>query len=131
MSRSLASQDIQRLEQLKKRFVNWRRTRKAKTAIPSRLWNSAAKMAMHCGLSRTAKALGLNYYDLKKRIDACAAALSSSATFIELSPAVVGSMPEYIIECEDENGAKMRIQIKGANAPDLNAIAATFWRGGR
>jgi hypothetical protein len=76
MSRSVSSQDIQQLEQLKKRFINWRRTRKAKTPIPRRLWNSAAKMAMQCGLSRTAKALRLNYYDLKKRIDACATAIT-------------------------------------------------------
>lgn len=86
---------------------------------------------MHYGLSRTAKSLGLNYYDLKKRIAACAIAPSSAPAFIELSPAVVGSTPEYIIECDNQNGARMRIQIKGANAPDLNALAATFWRGGR
>jgi hypothetical protein len=75
--------------------------------------------------------LGLNYYDLKKRIDACAIAPSSAPTFIELSPAVVESTPECIIECENQNGDKMRIQINGWNAPDLNAIAAAFWRGGR
>jgi hypothetical protein len=131
MSRSVSSQDIQQLEHLKKRFVNWRRTRKAKTPIPTRLWNSAAKMAMQYGLSRTAKALGLNYYDLKKRIDACAITPSSAPAFIELGSAVVGCTPECIIECENQNGAKMRIQIKGTNAPDLNAIAAAFWRSGR
>lgn len=131
MSRFVCGQDIQQLGQLKKRFVNWRRTRKVKTAIPSRLWNSAAKIAMQCGLSRTAKALGLNYYDLKKRIDSFAITPSSAPAFIELSTAVVGATPECIIECENKDGAKMRVQIKGANMPDLNAIAAAFWRSGR
>jgi hypothetical protein len=131
MPRSLSSQDIQQLEQLKKRFTNWRRTRKTKTPIPRRLWNSAAKIAMQSGLSRTAKALRLNYYDLKKRIDVYAIAPSSAPAFIELSAAAIGTTPECIIECENKNGAKMRIQIKGVNAPDLNAIAAEFWRSGR
>jgi hypothetical protein len=131
MSRSVSSQDIQQLEQLKKRFINWRRTRKAKTPIPRRLWNPAAKMAMQCGLSRTAKALRLNYYDLKKRIDACATAPSSAPAFIELSPAAIGATPECIIECEKTGGCKMRIQIKSMTAPDLNAITTAFWRSGR
>jgi hypothetical protein len=86
---------------------------------------------MHCGLSRTAKVLGLNYYDLKKRIDACATALSSAPAVIELSPAVVGSTSECIIESENKNGDKMRIQIKGPNGPDLNAIGTAFWRSER
>jgi hypothetical protein len=128
MPRSVSSQEIQQLEQLRKRFIKWRRTRKAKTPIPGRLWNSAVKMAMHYGLSRTAKALRLNYYDLKKKIESRAIAPSSAPAFIELSPVAIGSTPECIIECENKNGATMRIHCKGANAPDLNALAAAFWR---
>jgi len=132
MSRFASGQDIQQLEQIKKRFINWRRTRKAKNPIPKRLWNSAAKIAMQCGLSRTAKALRLNYYDLKKRIDVRINAQSPLApAFIELSPAAAGSTSECFIECENKNGSKMRIQIKGMNAPDLNAISAAFWRSER
>jgi hypothetical protein len=131
MPRSASSQDIQQLEQLKKRFANWRYTRKSKTAIPDRLWNSAVKIAGQCGLCRTAKALRLNYYDLKKRIDAYADASSSSAAFIEWSPSPTGSVQECAIEYEKQNGEKMRIHMKGPNGVDLTALSNAFLRNER
>ncbi len=57
-----------RLEGVRRRFERWRRTRKVRSRIPEPLWASAVKMAGTYGIHRTAKALRLNYYALKKRV---------------------------------------------------------------
>jgi hypothetical protein len=89
--------------------------------------------------------LGLDYYSLKKRVEAAGLAGESAeggagrvagrapaAGFIELAtPASAGlpstSVPECILELEDPRGAKMRIHLKGTSAPDLAALSRSFW----
>ena len=85
-------------------------------------------MAGQCGLNKTAKALHLDYYDLKKRLEDAANRNESTPSFIELSPFRSSPSPECIIELEARNGAKMKIHLKGVATPDLNALASTFWR---
>jgi hypothetical protein len=119
------------IDHLRKRFDAWRKYRKPRTRIPKRLWESAVQVAGECGLNRTAKTLHLDYYALKKRLDACSAGRGPAPSFIELSPAATGSTPECVIELENRNGAKMRIHIKGMGTPDLNALSSAFWRGKR
>jgi hypothetical protein len=116
------------IERLRKHFENWRKHRKPRARIPIRLWNAAVQVARECGLNRTAKALHLDYYTLKTKLEASAGIQKSGPAFIELNPAATGATPEYIIECENQNGAKMRIYIKGMEAPDLNALSSAFWR---
>jgi len=57
-----------RLEGVRRRFEQWRATRKAHARIPDSLWASAAVMADRYGISRTAQALGVNYEALKKHL---------------------------------------------------------------
>ena len=52
------------------RFEVWRRTRKVGTRIPKQLWSLAVKLVDGHGLNRTASVLGLDYYSLKKRVEA-------------------------------------------------------------
>ena len=98
------------IDHLRKRLDAWRKSHRPRARIPGRLWNSAVRVAGHCGLNRTAKELRLDYYDLKKRLDANAASLNQGKipSFVELSPVVSGQAPECIIECENRRGAKMR-----------------------
>jgi hypothetical protein len=116
------------IDHLRKRLDAWRKSHRPRSRIPGRLWNSAIKVAGQCGLNRTAKALHLDYYDLKKRLDAASIRQEPIPSFIELSPATSSPSPECIIELEARNGAKMRIHLKGITAPDLNTLSSTFWR---
>ncbi|MCL2649331.1 MAG: hypothetical protein FWD61_20440, partial [Phycisphaerales bacterium] len=84
------------------------------------------------GLHRTARALGLDYNSLKKRIeqqsDVVAKAKLSGVRFVEL-PGVgmsAGSC-ECSVEWEDTAGSKMRIHLRGMAAPDLAALSRSFW----
>jgi hypothetical protein len=119
------------IDRLRKRLDVWRKTHRPRSRIPGRLWNAAVHIAGACGLNKTAKALHLDYYDLKKRLDADSIGRGPLPSFIELSPAASGPTPECIIELETRNGAKMRVHIKGMGVPDLNTLSSTFWRNKR
>jgi hypothetical protein len=82
-------------------------------------------MAAKYGLNRTARALKLDYYSLKKRVDRADRPASSSA-FVELPSSPLVSN-ECVIEWEDAAGARMRVHVKGQNLPDVLALSRSFW----
>ena len=112
------------LSRLEQRFAAWREERVAGQRIPESLWDSAVKMAMEHGVSRTASLLKLDYYSLKKRAEDASTSSTSSA-FVELPP-VPPSMTS-VIEWEDVAGARMRVQLTGQSPPDLLALSRSFW----
>ena len=122
-----------RLEATRRRFERWRRSRKIGSRIPAALWAAAVKQAKAYGVHPTAKALGVDYYSLKKRLEeklgarSRRAAPANGAKFVELSAAVRTGIPECIIELEDIEGAKMRIQVKGIEAGDLATLSRSLW----
>ena len=101
------------------------------------------KMAGVYGLHRTARALRLDYYALKKRVNqeevakdgvamrpaararAAGARAAVAPPFLELVPALVAG--ECVMEWESAAGAKMRVHLKGVASPDLAALGRSFW----
>ena len=118
-----------RLEGLRQRFDRWRRTREGRSRIPETLWTAAAKAAGKYGLNPTAQALRLDYHALKKRVEAVGNLPDGGAvtTFVELARPASGGSRECILELEDPGGAKMRVHLKGVDAPDLAALSRSFW----
>ncbi len=111
------------------RFDAWRRVRKVRTRIPGQLWNLAVKLAVAHGLNRTASVLKLDYYSLKRRVEARSATASSAPpAFVELSPPSV-TTAECVVEFEDGAGASMRIHLSGCEMPDLVTLGRSFWSG--
>ncbi len=114
-----------RLEVLRRRFERYRRARKGRSPIPKGLWAAAAEAASGLGISCTAKALRLNYYDLKKRIegdglDALVGSKPVASQFIEiLGPAAharpTSAMPalhpaggcDCTVELQDVGGGRL------------------------
>ncbi len=98
--------------------------------IPQRLWTLAVKLADAHGLNRTASALRLDYYALKRRVASTSAqAGSATPAFVELSPPAVAAPLECVIEFEDHSGATMRIHLRSCEVPDLVALGRSFWSG--
>jgi hypothetical protein len=112
----------------RRRFDEFRRRHRPRAPVSKELWSLAVDLAREHGLKRTARALGLDYYSLKKRVDA-AGDPGNKPEFIELLPAGFPPGPECTIELEDAAGAKMRIHLKGADLPDLADMARVFRRG--
>ena len=105
----------------------WRRLGRPGAWIPEDLWREAAALARTYGIHRTARALRLNYYSLKKRLTARAGPGRPVPQFVELLP---GGMPgprsECLIEVEEASGAKLRIHLPGSNLPDVAALLSGF-----
>ena len=112
----------------RRRFDEFRRRHRPRAPLSKDLWSLAVDLAKELGLNRTARALGLDYYSLKKRVDS-AGDPGNKPEFLELLPGGFPPGPECIIELEDAAGAKMRIHLKGAELPDLADMARVFQRG--
>jgi len=121
-----------RLEATRRRFEQWRCTHQIRRRIPDSLWALAVKMAGAYGVAQTAKALRVDYYSLKERIQKETSSpakpeRSPVATFFELAAPGRSVACECLLELEDWAGAKMRVHLKGVEAPDLAALSRSFW----
>ena len=115
------------LAQGRRRFQAWRERRQGGRRIPQPLWALAVRLVSQHGISRTATALGLDYYSLKKQVEATAQEPPSpSPAFVELpAPLVVGK--QALFELDNGAGATMRVQLLGYDAADVEALARRFW----
>ncbi len=69
------------------------------------------------GVNKTARALGLDYYELKRRLDsgpgAPAAKEGAIGRFVEVVAAAPALNGECVVEVESAGGTKMRVHLKG------------------
>jgi hypothetical protein len=120
------------IERILDRLEDWRRTRPKRSPIPNSIWQAATLLAAEHGVHRVAKALRLNYPDLKRRAQTVApAALPakiSAPTFIELAcgPSLVPASAPCVVELENAAGVKMKISLPQAGGVDLAALVAAF-----
>ena len=112
------------------KFTEWRSKRASRTErIPPALWKAATRCAGRFGIHPTARALGLDYAALKRRMAPVAKpARTVASPFVELVPSVRSSSPECVVELENRAGAKLRIEFRGAAIPALIALARRFAR---
>jgi hypothetical protein len=136
-----------RLKRIQRGLEHWRQTRRGRVRTPEGLWGLAVQAAGTYGLNRTARTLGLDYYSLKKRVEAAArltdrhaasrgSEVPAAATFVEVAPLAgaaelvpprSGGVPECLLEFERSGGAKLRVHLKGVAVPDLAALSRSFW----
>lgn len=105
------------VERVRQRFERWRRTRKKRSPIPERLWQAAVQVARSYGVNKTARAFGLDYYGLKKRVDSGSGvtveekgAIGSFVEWVAAGSAVDG---ECVVEVESAGGTKLRVHLRG------------------
>ena len=121
------------MRRIYRRFERWRSSHQTRLPIPPALWASAAAAAREHGVFRTAKILRLEYAKLKRLSESAVPVprrAASPAEFLELVAPQVASagsgLTECVIELEGPRG-KMRIQWKGAAAPDLAGLSRGLW----
>ncbi len=111
-----------------RRFAQWREHRTTR-ATPEPLWSLATRLGAEHGVSRTARALGVHFTELKKRVEASRQSSSEKTAppaFVEVLTAPPRCPAECVVELEDGSGAKMRIQVSGGSLPDLAALSRLF-----
>ncbi len=120
-----------KLVQGRKCFEQWRNQQTRRARLPKHLWSLATELAREFGLSRTACTLRLSYNCLKKHLETSVSGHASRAAyqaqFVELRPAQAHPATEYAIECENIQGAKMRIQLKGQDLEGLTRLCCELW----
>ena len=113
------------LAQARSQFLAWR-ARRVGGRIPQSLWTLAVRLVARHGVSRTATALGLDYYSLKRRAAAADPPKASRPAFVELpAPVVVGKQCRF--ELDNGAGATLRVQLVGYDTADVEALARHFW----
>lgn len=118
------------LEEIRKQFETWRKTRRKYRPIPRDLWRQAAALTAYYPISTVSKALRLNCTDLKRHAqEAEAAAPSGAATgpaFVELdvSGAISG---QCMVEMENRAGARLTMYCAGNTWGNLVELARVFW----
>ncbi len=122
-----------RLKKIRMRFERWRKTKKGHRRIPDPLWRAAVGLAAHYSVDQISRTLRLNHTDLSKRVEAARGARGprgfSRPTFVEVGFPASARTADCVIELENSSGAKMRIELKGANAADIAALARGLLRG--
>ena len=112
-----------------RRFEKWRSMRTTHR-IPAELWSVAAELGGEYGLSRTARVLRIDYYALKKRIDACSSdreeAVAAPAFVEILTTPGSSDLSGCQVEFEGPSGRKMRIQVQSACTPMLAELTRLF-----
>jgi hypothetical protein len=121
------------LHPLAQRLKAWRATRTAGQRIPDELWRAAADLARVHGLSRTATALRLSYYDLQRRLSGVRGQSQRGVpapTFVELaalaSPAGPGEGDT--LELVRASGARLTLRLRNASPRDLLPMVQLFLR---
>jgi hypothetical protein len=115
------------LAQARRRFEAWRARRQGGERIPPALWRLAVRLVRGHGVSRTAMALRVDYYSLKKQVEASAQeALPDKPAFIELSaPAMIGKQCQF--ELDNDAGARLRLHLVGYEANEIETLARALW----
>ena len=117
------------IEQLQRRFDEFRSTQPHRTRLPETLWQAAVELARVHGLHPVAQPLRLDYMGLKKRL--CEVPVvrkkATGPAFVELISAHPATVADCVIEFESSIGGKMRIQWKGSAAPDWASLFRA-WR---
>ena len=113
------------LKRIRGELNEWRGQRRAGQRIPEELWGAAARAARRHGLNRVSRALGLDYYHLKKR----SRADGSEQVFVEVSSAVPEETDPNagcVVELEKGNGVRMRICVRDAATVDWSRMKEAF-----
>ena len=125
------------IEALAHRLAAYRNNLHRQRQLPEKLWAQAVVLARQHGLCRVLQALHLNYYDLKRRMEALPPPLpesshslsKSSPAFVELgvSPLVSAGT---ILELEDRTGRKLTVRLASPRNGELLAMAQAMWSAG-
>ena len=119
------------LEQLRRRFEEFRATQPKRSRFPEALWGAAAEMAKRYGVNRTAQALRLEYGGLRKRVENQARPKAKSKkaeppSFLEFIAPGAKPVSNCTVEVESAQGGKLRLELKAIQTAELIHLIRAF-----
>jgi len=137
--RDLSIRDVG-LTAARRELDRWRRSAGRGRNIPPDLWERARALAHAHGVSRTAHALGLEYYALAKRVQATrrrhgdGSGVEDARAFVELKMPAVATPPRGSrcrLELSNGGGTRLCIELGGAAPAEIEALARGLWSAAR
>ena len=136
------------VEQLGRRFAEFRSTHPVRSRLPEELWAAAAKLARRDGIEATALALDVDRPSLQKWTDRfepgvqvqarrprrqhrAGRTVKAAPAFVELLAQTAGATfdrgeTSCLVEVESPQGAKMRLELKGIPTSTLAELIRAF-----
>ncbi len=121
------------LKKVRGELEEWRGQRRRGQRIPEELWAAAVRAVGRHGLNRVSRALGLDYYHLKKRWglgkEEGLHADGSEPVFVEVASAaaeMADPNAACVVELEKGNGVRMRICVRDAATVDWSRMKEAF-----
>jgi hypothetical protein len=131
------------VEQLGRRFAEFRSTHAVRSRLPEELWAAAAKLARRDGIEATARVLEVDRPSLQKWTDrfepgvqvkarrarrqrGAGRTVSATPAFVELLAGTTGAAASCLVEVESQRGAKLRLELKAILTSDLAELIRAF-----
>ena len=117
------------LKQVHKRFEQWRQQNgKVRLRIPEDLWEAAANVARTYGVHRVARALRLEYNQLKERSRKKTTLTNKQPgfPFVELMMPKTGLNYGSVIEIINQRGDRMIVRSSECNGKDIQILTEVF-----
>lgn len=118
------------VRELRRRIEYWRRTRERRTVMPAELWREAVALARRGGVYAVARAVGIDFGSLRRRMAEAGAVGSSgpdARSFVELSGAqILGAASSAasgaVVELSDRDGNRLTVRL--AAGAGVDSVAA-------
>ncbi len=104
------------------RLEQWRSTNRPRSPLPEWVWPEAVQLAQRYGVNGTARAMRLDYMQLKKRLPV--QPQPKPARFVEFITSAMPDSSRCVIEMESAQG-KLRVEMN--SAPDWKQLLHA-WR---
>jgi hypothetical protein len=116
-------------ETIRARLAEWRATRTHRGApMPAALWTAAVGVARRHGVGPTARALGVDYATLKRRLAIDGPGSPPAApTFLDFGVASPLGLGACVIAVEGPRGRRLRLDVSDLRVPDLLALVHAAW----
>jgi hypothetical protein len=135
MARRTLSNTSPEIKEARSRLDAWRKDGSKGRRIPEPLWKTAVDLAKVHGVNPIAKRLGLDYYNLKKRLVFSKEVQTDrrngfTAEFVEMRVAPVIPATGCLVTHEERSGERLTISLPGSCADQVAGIIQAL-RGGR
>jgi len=128
------------VEQVRRRWAEWRSTHAVRSRLPEELWAAAVELVQRDGMDATARALDVDKPSLRKwtgrlhpappqptrRKSQAKQRANAVPAFVELLASGSGTATSCMVEVESPRGAKLRLELKGIQPSELTELIRAF-----
>jgi hypothetical protein len=123
--------DREDLEQLRRRFEEFRGAQTGRVRLPEAQWQDAGRAAARYGVNVVAHELHLDYSKLKREMSKqdqpkVSRKKIQAPMFVELIGAAPSGMTSCLVETESAQGGKLRLDLKAIATAELAGLIRAF-----